>query len=77
MVKTTDSTRNQFKAGQLWLIQQKCSEIVRALEGKGDVDGEIAEYRTALRPDPNNVQAHYNLGYALAKKGGDNAEPVA
>jgi hypothetical protein len=30
MVKTTDSTRNQFKAGQLWLTQQKNSEIVRA-----------------------------------------------
>lgn len=29
--RVSDSTRNQFKAGQLWLTQQKSSEIVRAL----------------------------------------------
>ena len=27
-------SRNQFKGGQLWLTQQECSEIVRALTPK-------------------------------------------
>ena len=27
----SDSTRNQFKAGELWLTQQESSEIGRAL----------------------------------------------
>src|SRR2546423_13981267 len=39
------------------------------LYGKGDLAGAIAEYRTALRLDPNFVAAHYNLGHALQEKG--------
>lgn len=41
----------------------------RALQEKGDFDGAIAEYRTALRLDPNQVVAHMNLGAGLATKG--------
>src|SRR5215813_10214792 len=39
------------------------------LYGKGDLAGAIAEYRTALRLDPNFVAAHFNLGHALLKNG--------
>ena len=39
------------------------------LYGKGDLAGAIAEYRTALRLDPNFVMAHYNLGHALGENG--------
>ena len=38
-------------------------------EVKGDMDGAIAEYREALRLNPNNDMAHYNLGLALEHKG--------
>ena len=40
-----------------------------ALDGKGDVDGAIAEYREALRLKPDFAEAHYNLGIALNHKG--------
>ena len=36
---------------------------------KGDLDGAIAEYREALRLNPNDDEAHFNLGVALGKKG--------
>jgi len=36
---------------------------------KGDRDGAIAEYREALRLNPANHLAHYDLGVALEKKG--------
>ncbi len=36
--------------------------------GKGDVQGAIAEYREALRLNPNDRDAHYALGNALLKK---------
>ena len=36
---------------------------------KGDLDGEIAEYREALRLNPNNADAHNDLGVALEQKG--------
>ncbi len=39
------------------------------LQEKGDLEGAIAEYRTALRLDPNDVLAHANLGLVLHKKG--------
>jgi Flp pilus assembly protein TadD len=38
------------------------------LKKKGDVDGAIAEYREALRLNPNDDDPHVNLGLALAKK---------
>jgi tetratricopeptide (TPR) repeat protein len=40
-----------------------------ALHKRGEPDGAIAEFRTALRLDPNDVNAHYNLGIALQKLG--------
>jgi Flp pilus assembly protein TadD len=40
-----------------------------ALTDKGDLDGAIAEYRTALRLQPDNAVAHYNLGRVLWTKG--------
>jgi tetratricopeptide (TPR) repeat protein len=40
-----------------------------ALHKRGELDGAIAEYRTALRLDPNDVNARYNLGVVLQKLG--------
>jgi Flp pilus assembly protein TadD len=39
------------------------------LKAKGDLDGAIAEFRTALRLNPNHVAAHTNLGNALVVQG--------
>jgi Flp pilus assembly protein TadD len=39
------------------------------LHNNDDLDGAIAEYRTALRLNPNNVSAHNRLGNALQDKG--------
>jgi tetratricopeptide (TPR) repeat protein len=38
-------------------------------ESKGDWDGAIVEEREALRLNPNNELAHYDLGHALGDKG--------
>ena len=35
---------------------------------QGDYDGAIDAVRTALRLDPNNPEAHYQLGFALGAK---------
>jgi tetratricopeptide (TPR) repeat protein len=40
-----------------------------ALRKKGDRDGAIAEYRTAIRLQPDLAAAHYNLSNALETKG--------
>jgi tetratricopeptide (TPR) repeat protein len=40
-----------------------------ALHKRGELDGAIAEYRAALRLNPNDVDAHYNLQIALQKLG--------
>jgi eukaryotic-like serine/threonine-protein kinase len=39
------------------------------LHAKGDIDGAIAEFRTAIRLQPNAAAAHSNLGAALKAKG--------
>ncbi len=39
-----------------------------ALYVKGDLDGAIAEYREAVRLNPNDPNNHFLLGNALAKK---------
>src|SRR5262249_49066993 len=39
------------------------------LHKKGNLYGAITEYRTALRLNPNEVEAHYNLGNALKALG--------
>ena len=39
------------------------------LQKKGDLDGATAEYRTALRLNPNYAVAHTGLGVALYDKG--------
>ncbi len=39
------------------------------LRSKSDWDGAIAEYRHALRLDPQNALPHNNLGWALENKG--------
>ncbi|WP_242335386.1 tetratricopeptide repeat protein [Anaeromyxobacter sp. SG66] len=41
----------------------------QALMAKHDVDAAIAQYRLALRADPEYVEAHNNLGVALVEKG--------
>ena len=40
-----------------------------ALGHKADLDGVIAEFREALRLNPNEAEAHFGLGLALEKKG--------
>ena len=40
-----------------------------ALYDKGDLEGAIAEYRTAISQQPNSPQVHNNLGNALHDKG--------
>jgi tetratricopeptide (TPR) repeat protein len=40
-----------------------------ALEKQGDLEGAIAEYRTALLYNSNLLSAHYDLGKALQAKG--------
>ena len=40
-----------------------------ALKEKGDLDGAIAEYRTAISQRQNFPEAHYDLGIALDAKG--------
>jgi Flp pilus assembly protein TadD len=59
----TDEALSHFKHGQ-------------DLERKGDFDRAMAEYRTALRLDPNHVDAHTNLGNELMRKG-DVEEAIA
>jgi tetratricopeptide (TPR) repeat protein len=39
------------------------------LRKNGDLDGAIAEYRAALRLDPDYVNAHHNMGLALHAQG--------
>jgi tetratricopeptide (TPR) repeat protein len=39
-----------------------------ALYNKGDHDGAIAEFREALRLNPNDYSPHYQLAMALANK---------
>ena len=39
------------------------------LQEKGDLEGAIAEYRTALRLEPDYAPVHTNLGTALCHKG--------
>jgi Flp pilus assembly protein TadD len=40
-----------------------------ALYTKSDLNGAIAEYRTAIRLKPDEANAHYNLGLALKATG--------
>ena len=40
-----------------------------ALKAQGDMDGAIAEYRAALRLQPDNGMAHFDLGRVLWTKG--------
>jgi len=44
-------------------------ERAEALYKKGDVDGAIAEYREAIRLEPDYAEAHNDLGYVLYGKG--------
>jgi Flp pilus assembly protein TadD len=39
--------------------------LATVLDQLGKTDAAIAEYRTSLRLDSNDAQAHYNLGNAL------------
>ena len=39
------------------------------MAGRGQVDEAIAHYRKALEIKPDYVEAHYNLGVALAGRG--------
>jgi Flp pilus assembly protein TadD len=37
--------------------------------GAGDMDGAIAQFRSAIRSEPNYAAAHYQLGLALRQQG--------
>jgi Flp pilus assembly protein TadD len=40
-----------------------------ALAAKNDVDGAVQEFQELIRSDPNDADAHHNLGIALLMKG--------
>ena len=40
-----------------------------SLDSQGKIDDAIREYKKALRLEPNNREAHYNLAVAYHKKG--------
>jgi tetratricopeptide (TPR) repeat protein len=44
-------------------------DAAQRLEGSGDINAAIAEYRLAIQDDPNNANLHTLLGKILAKKG--------
>ena len=44
-------------------------ELGFTLQNIGDLEGAIAEYRAALRLNPNDLNAHTNLGVALRATG--------
>jgi superkiller protein 3 len=44
--------------------------VGQALARSGDLDGAIAAYRKALATDPRNATAHFEIGNALAARGG-------
>jgi tetratricopeptide (TPR) repeat protein len=41
----------------------------KRLLGAGDVDGAIAQFRSAITSEPNYAAAHYQLGLALSQQG--------
>ena len=45
------------------------NDLGNALLQKGEVDGAIAHYQTALQINPDNAEAHNNLSFALLQKG--------
>jgi tetratricopeptide (TPR) repeat protein len=57
---TLDCTRDNFIAH---------NQLGNALVDQGQTEQGIAEFREALRIDPNFEQAHYNLGNALRARG--------
>ena len=50
-------------------LQRPTTTLGVALYNKGLIDEAIAEYREALRINPGDAEAHYNLGYSLYNKG--------
>ena len=46
-----------------------CLNLSAALLVKGELDGAVGSGRTAIRLQPENADAHYNLGLALKAKG--------
>lgn len=67
MVSSTATVRAKESAAELF---NRGVELLN----KGDLDGAIAEYRTAAKLAPSQANAHYNLGVALhAKKDLDGA----
>jgi Flp pilus assembly protein TadD len=41
----------------------------KRLLGAGDLDGAIAQFRSAINSEPNYAPAHYELGLALQQSG--------
>jgi tetratricopeptide (TPR) repeat protein len=51
--------------------------LAKTLREDGDIDGAIAEYREVIRLQPDNPDAHYQLGASLYDKGEHVAVKVA
>jgi Flp pilus assembly protein TadD len=58
--QSPDATRAKAK---------ECLKRGVALDEKGDAEGAIKEFQTAIRLDPNNAEPHYDLAVELAHKG--------
>jgi tetratricopeptide (TPR) repeat protein len=41
----------------------------KRLLGAGDIDGAVAQFRSAITSEPNYAAAHYQLGLALGRQG--------
>jgi Flp pilus assembly protein TadD len=63
------TTQARNSPAQAHRSANRARHLGAALKAKGDLDGAIAEYRAALRLQPDNAEGHYDLGRVLWTKG--------